>query len=56
MSSLSRPPFSCHDFACSNFSFLIKAKFVTVVTLTCLETELPVATSIFSRDFNSAAG
>ena len=35
MSSLSQPPFSRHDFACSNFSFLFKAKFVVVVTWTC---------------------
>ena len=35
MSSLSQPPFSRHDFACSNFSFLFKAKFVPIVTWTC---------------------
>ena len=35
MSSLSQPLFSRHDFACSNFNFLLKAKFVAVMTWTC---------------------
>ena len=58
MSSLSQPPFSHHDFACSNFSFLFKAKFVAVVTWTCwklnflLRPQFSVVTSIlFQADF-----
>ena len=52
MSSLSQPLFSHHDFACSNFSFLFKAKFVAVVTWTCwklnflLRPQFSVVTSI----------
>ena len=46
------PPFSRHDFTCSSFSFLFKAKFVDVVTWNCWKLhflsrpQFPVVTSI----------
>ena len=56
MSSLSQPPFSRHDFACSIFQFLIQRQICCCCDLNLLETELPVMASIFSRDLNSDAG